>query len=264
MFKKSQKLILIVLLCTNLLFICTAVYYSQKSAHDWKELEKVSLEKSNLQAKITDLEAHLSELKTKLINANMKNTNSSARDDLDKLNEILDLREKEIAELTAKLETQSKTDKDKKNVRKKRVDFEERMKKMKEEDPERYAKIQARIKEMNDKKKDFVSKRDAFFGKIDKNELTEEQASLLSDYQSLIQLNDTLMAERNRENMREVMENSRLMTEMQDSVRKMMLDQIGTGDYADDINDIYEYTNPMGAMGGGPQRGGGGDGGGGR
>ena len=235
----------------NLCFLVAIIYCRQDSLFCKNQFEDVSLKNSDLQLQVFDLKTRLVHLQRELSQCHRKKNDTTVREDLDKLNEILDLREREIAELQSKMATFSES---KVTKRKKGPTHQERMEKLKKEDPKQYAKIQERIKAFQESQAKFLEQQEGFFDRINTDGMTKEQKALLIDYQSLLQLNNTLRENKSPENMLEVYKNLRVLKQMEESVREVLFDQIGGDGFADEIREIYKLTDAYGVLKAHPPR----------
>lgn len=136
---------------------------------------------------------------------------------------------------------------------------EERMERMRTENPERYEQMMTRRREMEER----IAKRDDFLNAIDVSKLPSAKRQAVTEYRELLRANQELMQsamQGDRDSGREMWENQRAINDLSAEVRTILLEQygksIGAGgaQLADQVNQILEATST--GFGGGNFRGG--------
>lgn len=133
-----------------------------------------------------------------------------------------------------------------------RLNFKERMEKMKEEEPERYAEMQKRFTEMRDRRKAESQSRKDFFGSVDTSRMTAEQkanhtallnaCALIDSYQERMgpDSEQPLTQEENRE----FWEANRQMHSLMEGERQYILGELGK-DCGMDGDEFVEYIETV-------------------
>ncbi len=138
--------------------------------------------------------------------------------------------------------------------------IEDRIERMRTENPERYEQMMTRRREMEER----IAKRDDFLNAIDVSKLPAAKRQAVTEYRELLQANQELMQsamQGDRESGREMWENQRAINDLSAEVRTILLEQygksIGAGgaQLADQVNQILDATS-AGFGGGGNFRGG--------
>ncbi|HOG51100.1 MAG TPA: hypothetical protein PKY10_10965 [Lentisphaeria bacterium] len=129
-----------------------------------------------------------------------------------------------------------------------RESIEERMERIRTENPERYEQMMTRRREMEER----IAKRDDFLNAIDVSKLPAAKRQAVTEYRELLRANQELMqsaVQGDRTSGREMWENQRAINDLSAEVRTILLEQygksIGAGgaQLADQVNQILDATS---------------------
>lgn len=257
-----------------LALVCIAMAMGSSKAKHAAEAEAYELREqiARMKAYVPDMDAEL------LPQTTPAEINT---DDVDELKAMLANKNAEVQKLLTQLAASQSNSNTNRPPRRERQSWEERITKMKEEEPERYAEMVKRREEMQQQMRYGLAERTATFMDLDTSNMNEEE---LANHQQLVdkmarvweltaQMQDP-ESPPDREVMREMFNEMRNVRPMLDMERDVMLKQLGTDlgyesedaeAFATHINDILDATSirmPSGRGGGG--RGGSQGGGGGR
>ncbi len=137
--------------------------------------------------------------------------------------------------------------------------MQDRMERLREEDPERYEQIMTERENFQKQMQDRQNKVIDYFSKVNTSKMTREQRDSVKRYNELLQQQQELQASGD---FRAMMENGRELMQLNSQVRDALLDQYSGNAAAEAVKEIYDMTNMFGGPGGGfrggPRRGGGG------
>jgi chromosome segregation ATPase len=270
---------LILLFAGNLIFFASAYYFHQDHASLEEQLQEVTSARDSALSEKVALQAEITLLQNRL-NSRQPEARSSEQE-VSNLERLLNLRDEELQKLKQQLDRQPS---DNRNTVSNRRDegrsrrggnMQERMERLKEENPEEYERMQNRIGEFQRRREEQTARRELFFKKLDVSKLNSEQRRTISEYQELLVASEE-MANRawqggEQANFQEMMEQGRAIREMSGTVREILLQNLDNqagarGDtLGNSVQEILEITSMGGGnMGGGGNMSRGGGGGGGR
>ncbi|MFA6929408.1 MAG: hypothetical protein WCT05_03700, partial [Lentisphaeria bacterium] len=255
--EKIKKTGLILLFSSNLFFFAAAFYFYQDHASLSEQLREVAESRDTLMAEKVTLQAENLRLKNRLDNKVELPHNSGQ--EIANLEKLLELREEELVQLKKQLEHSSQpaagiSAQENASSRRRGGNMQERIERLKEENPEEYERIQNRMAEFRKSREEQIDQRELFFKNLDLAQLSNEQRSTLTEYQDLLTRNDevlnTLGQGEQPADFQEIMEQSRALHEMSETVRDILLQnlgkQIGTGGevLSDNVKEILQITSP--------------------
>ncbi len=181
--------------------------------------------------------------------------------DLAKLEQLLDMRDAELAELRRQLENSSRQGgegartRDSAAASRSRENMQERMERLRTENPEEYARIQNFRENMQQRNQERIANRDNFFKNLDVSRMTAEQRETLTRYRDLLSASDELMTAGRGADREALRENYQSLREMRESVQELLLSNLAESNgipaatLSDNLKDIMEITG--GSFGGG-------------
>lgn len=141
-----------------------------------------------------------------------------------------------------------------------RMNYQERMEKLKAEDPERYAAIQQHMTEMKERMKAERDSRKEFFASVDTTRMSADQKTTHTELMNAIALVDSYQERMSpdseqpltSEERREFWDTTRKMRELMNDERRYILSELGSdcgmdgNEFADYIDAVYNQTGGRG------------------
>lgn len=263
----DKQKIIIALIALNLCFAGSALFFYLDNNSLRDQFVTLSQERDDALAKLTTADKDRQLLQARL-NASTNNHDADHDESNDKLIQLLEQKDKDIAALKEALASTSKQPAapperrrpDRDNDR--RGNMQERMERLREEDPERYEQIMTWRDNARKQAEEQQRKRDEYLDKINTARLNDAQREAINDYRALLQTNHELALNAmngDAESGREIWENQRAINELSQSVRDILIEQAAGGKAADEIKAILDITNTApagfggrGGFGGGP------------
>ncbi len=262
-FENAKRPIFWLLVLGNILFFVAALYSYIDVSSLREQLSETATARDLAMVEKEELKNENIRLKT--ISANKPLLAASDNTDLAKLEQLLDMRDAELAELKKHLESNSPPDnasQERNTNRNNRGDMQGRMERLKEENPEEYARIQNFREEMQQRNQDRIANRDNFFKNLDVSGMTAQQRETLAKYRDLLSASDELMSAGYNANRDLLRENFQALREMRDSVQDLLLSNLAESNgispttLSNNVKDIMEITggSGRGGQGGGRTR----------
>jgi chromosome segregation ATPase len=261
-FDKVKKSVLLLLCASNLFFFVLAYYFFQDHSSLQEQLQDMTVSRDTALSENVALQSEI-----KLLQNQLSSRSSAPRDsdqEIANLEKLLDFRDEELQQLKKQLDGQPPDNRNAPAARQDRERFprrgnmRERMERLKAENPEEYERMQARMNEFQKQREEQSARRELFFKNLDVSKLSKDQRRIVSDYQELLAANEEMVNSMwqggERPNFQEMMEQGRAIREMSETVREILLqnlgNQIGIGgeNLSDNVQEILEMTS-MGNMG---------------
>lgn len=270
----DKQKIVIALIALNLCFAASALFFYLDNSSLQDQLATLSQERDDALAKLTAADEDRKLLQARL-NASASNGDTENDESNEKLMKLLEQKDKDIVALKDALASADQQRPDQPERRRpdrgndRRGNMQERMERLREEDPERYEQIMAWRDNARKQAEEQQRKREDYLDKINTARLNDAQREAVNDYRALLQTNHELALNAmngDMESGREIWENQRAITELSQSVRDILIEQAAGSKAADEIKAILDITNtaPAGFGGFGGRGGFGGGPGGGR
>lgn len=273
---QSKKFAIVMLLSTVLFIAVSAIVY-QDNVTLRSHLNEMTAERDTFLARTGELELELGRLRNRKAGA-LTAIEAESSNDVAALEQLLDRRDAEVAELKQQLaRSPNPPAVSERGNRRGGGDMQDRIERLREENPEAYERMQTMREEMRKRREETAAKREDYLKNLNLKALSDKQREAVQDFRALMAANQDLMAsmesgDMSRDNMREMMENSRAINAMSTTVRDILISQLGQklgtdgNSLANGVNDIMEITGSgfgggFGGFGGGGARRGGGDGG---
>ena len=267
----ETKKAFIIALVLDVAFLAMAGYFYTDAKAQNELSATLAEEKAAMDAKLANIQKENASLKNRLqLFSTEGSDNKNA--ELQKMTRALDEKDGEINRLK-KLIAQNNANppqqdnRGERNNYRQRVNPEEMMARLKENDPERYQQIMEQREKHRQMLKERTEKRDNYLSRLDMNKLSAEQKQAVSDYQALLKTNEELRASMSEagdmSNFREVMRNQAEIGNMSASIRDILIEQFAGQNVAEEVKNIIDATTVEGrGFRGGPGGGFGGPGGG--
>lgn len=255
----DNKKIIVFLFAITVCFAASTLFFYLDNASLKEQFAALSHDRDDAIAKLAAVNQEKQLLQAR-VNALLNNQDDDNTDSADKLAKLLQQKEQEFAALRQELEKARAATSTETPDRRGRS-MQERMERMREEDPQRYEQMQAWRENMRKQMEERQLKRDAFLNNLKTARLTDAQREVINDYQAILQANQELAANAmngDMESGREMWENQRAINELSESVRDILIEQTAGGKVAADIKTILDITSPGGPGGFGGRPGGGG------
>lgn len=255
--------LLIISIVLNVALAAGAMFFRLDNSSLHEQCRALSAERDKAIAESRTMELNAQALQNKL-NAMAQTAETPEDESAERLLKDIAMKDEMIAALRKELDNSDRqrperqtTDRRQRDNNNNRESIQDRMERMRTEDPERYEQMMTRRREMEER----IAKRDEFLNAIDTSKLSSRQRQAVSDYRELLKANQELMQSAmtgDRESGREMWENQRAINEMAADVRTILLEQYGksigaTGaQLADQVNQILDATSSgFGGFGGG-------------
>ena len=261
--------LLVISIVLNVALAAAALFFHLDNSSLQEQSRALSAERDKAIAETKTLELSVQALQKKL-NALAQTAAEPADESNEQLLKAIAMKDEMIAALRQELDNSDRV-RQTQNQRPERrqrdntsESIQDRMERMKTEDPERYEQMMTRRREMEER----IAKRDDFLNAIDLSKLPQAKRQAVSEYRELLRANQELMQNAmngDRDSGREMWENQRAINDLSAEVRTILLEQYGktigaTGSQlADQVNQILDATSSGFGFGGGAGRGGGGD-----
>jgi hypothetical protein len=261
-FDKLKKSVVLLLCGGNLLFFAVATYFFQDHSSLQEQLQEMTVSRDTALSENVTLQAEI-----KLLQSQLVSRSSTPRDsdqEIANLEKLLDFRDEELEQLKKQLDGQSPANRtapvawQDRERSPRRGNMRERMERLKAENPEEYERIQTRMNEFQKQREEQSARRELFFKNLDVSKLSKDQRQIVSEYQELLAANEemvnTMWQGGERANFQEMMEQGRAIREMSETVREILLqnlgNQVGIGgeNLSNNVQEILEMTS-MGGMG---------------
>lgn len=258
---KLKKTGLFFLFCGNLVFFAAAYYFFQDHSSLQEQLIEERAARDAVLSEKVALQAEIELLHNRL--GNRSSVSRTSDQEIANLEKLLDFREEELQQLKKQLDGQPRTTSNSPSARQEEPpprrggNMQERMERLKEENPEEYERMQTRMNEFLKRREEQNARRELFFKNLDVSKLSSEQRQTISKYMELLVANEertnNLWQGGDRANFQEMMEQGRALREMSENVRDILLqnlgNQVGVGGetLSNNVRDILEMTS----MGGG-------------
>lgn len=257
-----KKIALFLLCLGNLFFFAAAFYFYQDHSSLQEQLQEAMAARDAVVAEKVAMQAEIALLENRL--ANRSFVSRSPDQEIVNLERLLDLRDEELLNLKRQLDGQSARNPvstaefRREEARPRRGgNMQERMERLKDENPEEYERMQARMNEFQRQREEQTARRELFFKNLDVSKLSSDQRRTLSEYQELLAANEdmtnNLWQNGAQANFQEMMERGRTIREMSETVREILLqnlgNQLGGGEnLSSSVQEILDMTS-MGGMG---------------
>jgi len=261
---------LILLLAGNLIFFAAAYYFHYDHASLQEQLQEVTMSRDSALSEKVALQSEITLLQNRL-NSRQSDTRDSNQE-LDNLERLLSSRDEELLRLRSQLADRSTGERNRNanssdnrrggDARSRRGggSMQERMERLKEENPEEYARVQNRMNEFQKRREEQTAQREFFFKNLDVSKLSSEQRRTVSEYQELLvaseELANSMWQGGEQVDFREMMEQRRTIMEMSGNVRDILLqnlgNQVGVGGetLSANVQEILNMTSMSGPAGG--------------
>ncbi|NLF92525.1 MAG: hypothetical protein GX564_01450 [Oligosphaeraceae bacterium] len=266
-FENPNRTFLVVLLFGNLLFFVAAMYSHLDAGSLREQLSETAAARDQILVQNTELQTENKRLKT--LAASKPAQTAGDNGTLAKLEQLLDMRDAELAELKKQLEgnrprNREEGQRERGSAPRNREGMQERMERLRTENPQEYARIQNFREDMQRRNQERIANRDNFFKNLDVSRMTGEQRELLTRYRDLLSANDELMAAGGSTDRDTMRENYQALRDMRESVQELLLNNlaerngISAATLSGSVKDILEITGGGfgGGFGGGDRRGG--------
>lgn len=269
----QNKKIALVLLLSTVVFIAVSAFIYQENSTLRSQLAGMTSERDTYLARAGEQELELGRLRNRKTST-VAAIEGEGTNGVTALEQLLDQRDAEIATMKQQVARTGRepaaAGRNDRRSDNNRGDMQERMERLREENPEAYQRMQTMREEMRKRREETTAKRDDYLKNLDLNALPEKQREVIQDFRTLMAANQELMAsmetgEMNRDAMREMMENSRAINDISTAVRDILLGQLGQklgtdgNSLANGVKDIMDITASGfgGNFGGGGRRSGG-------
>lgn len=261
-FDKLKKAGLLLLCSGNLLFFATAYYFFQDHSSLQEQLQEMTIARDTVLSEKVSLQATLELLQSHLGNHTSASRNSDQ--EIANLERLLDFREEELQQLKKQLDGQSQANLNTPVARQEEPrsrrsgNMRERMERLKEENPEEYERMQTRLNEFQKQREEQNARRELFFKNLDVSKLSKDQRRTVSEYQELLAANEEMANSMwqggESANFQEMMEQGRAIREMSETVREILLQNLGNQagiggeNLSSNVQEILDMTS-IGGMG---------------
>lgn len=258
--EKLKKAGLLLLFCSNLGFLAAAFYFHQDNFSLRDQLQEITAARDAAVSEKVALLTENSSLQNRL--KSRPETYRNADLEIANLEKLLDLREEELADLKKQLagagrfNGEGPSQADGGSRRRRPETMPDRLARLKEENPAEYDQIQKRREEFQKRREEQTARRELFFKTLDVSKLSSDQRRLLSEYQDLLAGSDEMLNSfwqgGQQSDFREMMEQGRTLREMSETVREILLQNLGnqTGlageALSSSVKEILEMTTPWG------------------
>ncbi len=247
----KQKIIL-ALVVLNLCFAASALFFFLDNRSLKDHFAVLSEERNDALAKLAAADEDRQLLQARL-NANANNDDTDQDESNEKLMKLLEQKDKDIIALKEALASADKQAADQperprpdRGNDRRGGNMQERLERMREEDPERYEQIMAWRENARKQADEQQRKREEFLDKINTARLNDAQREAVNDYRALLQTNHELTLNAmngDMESGREIWENQRAINELSQSVRDILIEQAAGSKAAEQIKAILDVTN---------------------
>ncbi len=258
---KLKKAGLFLLCSGNLFFFAAAYYFYQDHSSLQEQLQDSMAARDAALSEKVSLLAEIELLQNRVSNRSSVFRNSDQ--EIANLERLLDFRDEELQQLKRQLEGQSGSSTAntvaprREEARTRRGgNMQERMERLKEENPEEYERMQTRINEFQKQREEQTARRELFFKNLDVSQLSSEQRRTISEYQELLAVSEeianNLWQGGEPANFQEMMEQGRAIREMSETVREILLRNLGnqagvSGEtLSSSVQEILEMTSMSG------------------
>lgn len=273
--------IIIALIALNLCFAASALFFFLDNGSLREQFAALNQERDDALAKLTIADKDRQLLQTRL-NASAQASEEADEESNEKLLKLLEQKDRDIVALKDALASadrqvaaqanaqQNDRRRPTRNDNERRGNMQDRMERMRAENPERYEQMIAWRENARKQAEERQQKRDEFLDKINTARLSNSQRDAINDYRALLQANQELAANAmagDQESGREMWANQRAINELSNSVRDILIEQTAGSKTASEIKTILDITSAGGfggGLGGGRSGGPGGGPGGGR
>ncbi|MGI5923365.1 MAG: hypothetical protein GX945_04600 [Lentisphaerae bacterium] len=249
----QQKIIIALsVLCLGL--AAAALFFRLDNLSLKEQFAKLSDERNNALAELAAVDKDRQILQARL-NANVNNDEKDDDEDNEKLLKLLEQKDKDIVALKEALANEQAARRQPERDRPERGgergdrrggNMQERMERMREEDPERYEQIMTWRDNARKQAEEQQRKREEFLDKINTARLNDTQREIINDYRALLQTNHELALNAmsgDMESGREIWENQRAINDLSQSVRDILIEQAAGSKTAQEIKAILDITN---------------------
>lgn len=256
----DYKKLFISTLCVCGLLLGTSAYYYLDHASQAEMIASLTQERDEAITQKTTAEENAKKLRGRLTLLSQSGA-SSAAGASDNLAKVIDEKDAEITRLKKQLEQAGNRQNDNRRGNgNRRENFQARMERMKQEDPERYEQMMSNMEKRRQEMEKRITQRDQYISNIDTSRLSYEQKNVVEQYKNLVQTQAeqrTAMQNGNGD-FREMMETNRQVGQLSTQIRDILIEQYA-GSSAEEIKNIINATST--GFGGGPGGFGGGPGG---
>jgi len=254
------KLIMLFLALGNVVFLGAAVYYHLDQVDLNRQIDKLETERA-----VTAASLEAAENKLALVQRQPAEESKDGNSDMADLEQQLSAKEQELVNLRQQLDDLADGVRNAERRgefgrnRNRRESMEDRMERLREENPERYERMMAAREEMQKRRQEFQNRRSNFFNNLDTSRMSRAQRQTVAEYKELLAQIEA--GEGNRETFGQMM---RLNQDVRDALFSNLSDKLGVS--SDSLNsgvqEILEMTGPgfggpgPGGFGGGPGFGG--------
>jgi chromosome segregation ATPase len=269
---KLKKAGLVLLFAGNLIFFAAAYYFHYDHASLQEQLQELAASRDSALSEKVALQTEITLLQNRL-----NSRQSDARDsnqEVSNLERLLSSRDEELLQLRHQLANRSSGERNRNTdnagsrrgaaedrSRRGGGNMQERMERLKEENPEEYARVQSRMNEFQKRREEQTAQRELFFKNLDVSKLSSDQRRAVSEYQELLvaseEMANSIWQGGGQADFREMMEQRRAIGEMSENVRDILLqnlgNQVGVGGetLSANVQEILDMTS-MGGPTGGP------------
>ena len=261
----DYKKLFISTLCVCGVLLGTSAYYYLDHASQAEMIASLTQERDDAIAQKTTAEENSKKLRGRLTLLSQSGA-SSAANASDNLAKVIDEKDAEITRLKRQLEQAGNRQNDNQRGNRRgggRENFQARMERMKQEDPERYEQMMSNMEKRRQEMEKRITQRDQYISNIDTSRLSYEQKNVVEQYKSLVQTQAEQRAAMQNGNgdFREMMDTNRQVGQLSTQIRDILIEQYA-GSSAEEIKNIINATSTgFGGFGGGPGGFGGGPGG---
>ncbi len=257
-FENPNRTLLVVLIVGNVLFFVAALYSHLDAGSLREQLSETAAARDQTLVQNAELQNENNRLKTLAVSKPAQTVSDNGT--VAKLEQLLDMRDAELAELKKQLESNPARNfageqRERGGAPRNREGMQERMERLRTENPEEYARIQNFREDMQRRNQERIANRDNFFKNLDVSRMTGEQRELLTRYRDLLAANDELMAAGGDADRNTMRENYQALQDMRESVQELLLNNlaerngISAAMLSENVRDIMEITG--GGFGGG-------------
>lgn len=256
--------IIIALIALNLCFAAAALFFFLDNGSLREQFAALNQERDDALAKLTIADKDRQLLQTRL-NASAQASEEADEESNEKLLKLLEQKDRDIVALKDALASadrqvaaqanaqQNDRRRPTRNDNERRGNMQDRMERMRAENPERYEQMIAWRENARKQAEERQQKRDEFLDKINTARLSNSQRDAINDYRALLQANQELAANAmagDQESGREMWANQRAINELSNSVRDILIEQTAGSKTASEIKTILDITS-AGGFGGG-------------
>jgi len=269
----EYKHLLAITIALNVVLAGATAYFYVDANSQSNLAKSLGEERDSALARLTELEDAQKTLSSRLTAAQQGNE-TPVDANAERLRQAIDEKDAEISRLKASANRPAPPQNRERNRNRGgwNGNFRENMERLKTENPELYARIQAQQEDRRKRMEERNARRDQYLNNIDTSRLTATQRQTVSDYQALLKANEEIRqgmesGEIDNESRREMFDNMRQIGQMSGEIRNILLEQYAgtispsnSAAVAEEIQNIIDATSPFPA--GGPGGPGGGPGGG--